>query len=403
VAGLLIIGFGKVQDLRSPEWWGELVTEQEALQMPSWGPQGRISEAPLKPLSFEIGKNLSRAFRPTGTPLWPAGMRAFQRHGAWFGAAFLLAVGAGASIAAWRRRRAPADPAAALQSDAPAAAVAPAATPWPWQLLLVAVAAFLAYLLARAVAFKLYLPYRTLQHSWPYLMYVGMPLLLWCVAERLWPRRRTMVAAAAAIGGVIVACTLWGHGVSDEPKTYQSYANGAPFYTKIRSLPDDAVFAGDFTHVAVIPLFGAHRVYVNKNLAHPFRQGFYAETERRILRMYRALYATELSEVVAFGREEGVRYLMFHTRTFAGPDKRLFMPPKRELDALFRANKKAGFALAKPPKEAVVWRSKAGDRFIIDIDELKDGAVTAPAEETAPGSPGDESDGVDDAPAGDDR
>jgi hypothetical protein len=359
VAGLLIIALGKVQDLRAPDWWGPIVTEAEALEMPAWGPGGRINEAPLKPISFELERNLTRAFHPSGAALVNAAAKSFRRHTAWWCGGFLLLVSSAIAffhVRSWRARIEGAE--------------VDRHTPLPFELLLVGVAAFVAYLLARALAFKLYLPYRTLQHTFPYLIYVGAPLLTWCALSRALPRRPWLAAALTCGAWVLLACTLWGHGVERGPKTYQSFAGGRPFYLFIRDLPNDAVFAGDFSHVATIPLFGAHQVYVNKNLAHPFRQGYYAECERRILRMYQALYATSLDEVAAFGREENVRYFMFHTRSFATPDVRLFMPPKRELDALFHKNKKVGFALADVPKEAVVWRSRSADRYIVDLQKL---------------------------------
>lgn len=364
VAGLLIIGLGKSQDLRAPEWWGHLVSEAEALEMPAWGPGGRISEAPLRPVRLEVSRNLLRAFQTSGEPWLPQAGTAFARHPAMVSGAVIAAL-AVAGILGHRRSR--------KRNES--------VDPLPWETLLLAASAFIAYFLARQMAFKLYLPYRALQHVLPYVIDVGIPLWLWAVVVRWFPRRRGFAAIGLSAFIIVSATSLWGDGLVIGGRTYLSFKHNRKLYTFLRTLPNDVVLGGDFTHTATIPLFGAHQVYINKNLTHPFRRGYYAECERRILRMYQALYASSLEEVVAFGREEDVQYLVYRPKHFfQQKDQRLFQPVRRELDRLWEERRASGgFALANPPASAVVFRD--GDQVVVKIEAL---VGTPPGESVLP-------------------
>jgi hypothetical protein len=66
------------------------------------------------------------------------------------------------------------------------------------------------------------------------------------------------------------------------------------------------------------------------------------------------------------------------------PDKRLFRPVKRPIDALFQKNKRIGFALAKPlPKEAIAFRDN--DTVLLDMKKLA--ALKAEGKLTPPPAP----------------
>ena len=149
------------------------------------------------------------------------------------------------------------------------------------------------------------------------------------------------------------------------------------------------VVAGDFTNTSSGPLFGHVLVYVNKNLAHPFRLGFWDEAERRIMGSYTALYATSLDDVIAFAETEKIDYLTWQVSTLQKPEKRLFRPVKKPLDALFFKNKAKGFALAQQlPKEAIVYR--ANGTTVLDMKKLAE--VRRAAKAAAAATPTDAAD-----------
>lgn len=353
VAGLLIIGFGKYQDVNAPEWWGSVVTLEEALQMPAWQAGGRISEAPLRPIAVEVPRNLGRPMYRGGHVLLPEagrvslGATSSRPH---IALGFMVLC-----CGVWwlrRRRRGLA-----------------LVDPMPWQVPVLFAAAFLAYVLARALAFKLYLPYRPLQHVWPYVFYAGFPLAVWALVINAMPHRRVAASACAVFLSVAPMFLFFGDGLDRGPATYANHSRFARTYQFVQSLPVDSVLAGEFAMVNKVPLFAWHKAYVNRVLAHPFRVGFYNETERRIIAMYKALYAADLNDVVAFAEKEHVDYFIYRTGIFSALDSGLFNPPRRILAPVFNAGKKKGFALSNPPRSSVVYRE--GSTLIVDIVKLK--------------------------------
>lgn len=367
IAGLLIIGFGKFQDLASPSWWGSVVTLEEALEMPAWGPGGRVAEAPLKPALQELPRHFVRAFRPGAHALAASAGGWLITNKVALGGLLVAPLVACIGLAAWRRRRGTS-----------------VVDPFPWQPLLLFAAALLSYFLARLLAFKLYVPYRPLQHVWPYMIYVSIPFMAWTLARNLVKREAlaTLLAFTLAVAPTVL---LWGPGVEPGPPTYSSTRHLQRMYDFIKPLPIKKTFAGEFNFVDKIPLFTYHRSYIMKNMAHPFRKGYWAESERRIREMYRALYATRLSEVIAFAEKEHVDYFAVHNRTFTAFDAKLFEPLRKELLPLYRANVKAGIALARAPKSSIVFDD--GVHRLIDIQLLKAALAAGEVPDQAPPPP----------------
>jgi hypothetical protein len=375
VAGLLIIVLGKSQDIGAPAWWGPLVTLEEASTMEVWGPGGRVPETPLRPMSMELEKNLSRAWRVSGHVINDDLTSTMRQRLPELPLA-LCAVGLVAfMLVAIRRHR---------RGEA-------VIDPFPWQVPLLIASALVAYVLARQLAFRLYLPYRPLQHVWPYALYATMALLPWAVCVNLLPRRRGLATALTVAIVVLPQVMVWGDGLERGPTTYVSYRWNSNLYRELRALPLNVMVAGDFTNTSSAPLFGHVRVFVNKNLAHPFRLGFWAEAERRILATYQALYATSLDEVLAFAEREKIDYLVWQKAIHQRPEKRLFRPVKKPLDALFHAHKRVGFVLARPlPAEAIAFQD--ADTVLLDLKKLAAlkaaGALSSlPASTTSPPPP----------------
>ncbi len=392
-AGLLIIAFGKFQEIRAPAWWGDIVTLEEAMQMPAWQAGGRVSEAPLKPAALEIERNVERAFRRVGkVPLPSAGQALEKQNYALVFGGILLGTAA-VPVLSWRARR-------RGQSFVDA---------FPWQIPALFVGALAAYFLARALAFKLYLPYRPLQHVWAYCFYAGVPLLTWCLARNL--IRSTAIATLVAVVVAVVPTVLFfGDGNEAGPANYSPYASNAKLYRWVQKQPVDKIFAGEFGYTDKTPLFAWHQSYVTKNLSHPFRRGYYDECERRIRRMYEALYSDNLQAVVDFAHAEHVDYFIVRKQTFDALDSRLFQPVKNDLAPLFKKNKAKGFALASPPARAVVFTSR-GTRVlsVAKLEEALREAAVAPAQLPASPAPSegaadDDDDGAPSGPpAGDER
>jgi hypothetical protein len=366
VAGLCIIGFGLFQEIRSPDWWGHMVSLDEAMQMPAWqAPGGRIWEAPLKPWPSEMMTNLSRLLRPAGeTPL-----RTFPLAGL-DSVEVLAGIAVVALVGVWllRRRRGER-----------------LVDPFPWEPLLVAAMGVVGYFLARAVAFRLYMPYRMLSHVLPYMQAMALPLVAWTLLRNLVPEGVARArASAVTVGAGFLALTLVvggvflgaGNGVQRVDDTYRSAAEHSAFFQFLRTkTPLNAQIGGAISVLDHIPLFGQRRVPMNRYMAHPFRKGFYAEAERKIRVMYEALYATSWDEVLRISHEEKIDYWVFSKTFFTRADKNPFEPIRSQVVALYNQNN-GRFVFASTPKEAIVWDN--GPLLLIDVKKLE-AAVASPA------------------------
>jgi hypothetical protein len=215
------------------------------------------------------------------------------------------------------------------------------------------------YFLARALAFKLYFPYRVLAHVIPYLFAIAIPLFVWSLSKR---------AAVTALVVVVPMFLLFGEGVDIPLTTYGRAMDEIPLYEAVRDLPIDAQIAAPIGVADRLPLFTWHRVLVSRNLAHPFRPGYYAEEERRIRAVYAMLYATNLDDVVAIAQREHVTHVLFDTAGFNEVDPALFEPVKKQIASQWKAHKPAGFALLHAPADSIVV---SVDTFrIVDVDKL---------------------------------
>lgn len=354
LAGVVIIALGMMQDLRAPKEWGSVVWLEDALEMPAWGPGGRIQEAPLRPVSSEIWKNLIRPYTTHGdAPLRKLvpGASSMMRNAKTFvyawAAFFVLVV----ARRIWR-------------GGAYGFVI-------PWQLPALFLGALVGYFVARALAFKLYLPYRVLAHSWVWIMILLMPLVAYEVGMWIFRGRSGRATAFALVLSLVPAIGFLGHGLALVPGIYTNTgADRARLHAWLRkNTPVDATFAGDLGTMDRIPLFAYRQVLVNRALAHPFRPGFYQLTEDRVRETYEALYADDPAALVAFADKWSVEYIVYSTDAFTKVDKRVFEPVRRDVAKLFRANKPKGFAVDKVPPSAVVFKHKKVR--VIDVARLR--------------------------------
>ncbi len=362
VAGVLVISVGLFQDLKAPSWWGSVVTEAEAIAMPAWGPGGRTHDAPLRPWQNELKKNFTRGFSAGGTqkPPFPALTAfAFSYNCAPLYLFFGLLGTAGVVLA--RRRK--------------------LTMILPWQPLALMGGSLAGYVLARTIAFKLYLPYRVLAHCIPYVLYLLVPLAVAAFVCALLPRRRHLAGAVTLMVVVVVMGVVGGLDFRSKRPTYSSAASLATMYQAIEKMPLTTTFAGELKMLDTIPLFGKRPVYVNRVLTHPFRKGYYDECERRLLANYEAYYANSWDEVIAFADAEGVNAIAINVDHFRGVDPRLFQPVLKKVKRIFNAKKGQPFVLKNPPADAVVFRK--GGRYIVDIALLKASLALAQPEQPA--------------------
>jgi hypothetical protein len=370
IAGLFIIGFGLSHNLGIPEWWGPIVTYEEAEQMRAWRrPGGRYGDVPFQPAWQQISANIERGFKPLGGTLAPASISDFvEAHRK----ATLIVVPSALSFAIIavdrirrRRRKLP----------------VPDDMRVPWQLFALAGGAIAGYFFTRTFAFKFYLPSRQLSNTVQYLIMVGLPILCWCASRALFGSRRAVALVAAVLVSVAPAFALRGHGLAKSPFPYTDHPQDIAMHQRLRQLPLDAIVACDAYWCDRIGLFAYHRPYAAKSMVHPLRRGYYVEAERRLVEMHKALYANRLEDVVAFADREDVDYFVYSKARVTKALEATFEPAKTKIKNAWKKASEAGsFALLDPPKEAVLFR--AGDVVLLDISKLKEHLLHPPLEQS---------------------
>ena len=370
VVGLLIILLGKAQDFRSPDWWGSVVTYEEADAMRGWHRGGRFEEVPHRPLSLLLDRNLERGHKKLGHTAAPAEAVTFvDRHLH----TILLGIPLGLSllallIAGLRRRW--------LWVRAGERRPNPLDVRFPWEVVGLFACSIIGWGLVQLVSFKLFLPSRQLGFTIQYLVLVGLPLVAWSGAAALFRRRWAAVLSAVALT-ILPVFVFRGDGLARARPGYRDHQADAKIYNAVRKLPLDVEVACDVYYCELMMVLGQHAPYAAKNLTHPLRPGYYAEAERRFVAMQRVLYATTAAEVRAFVDNEHVKYFVYNTGSVGKLDGRLYHPAREQIVPAFNASKRKVRLLLKPPKEAVVFRDN--ERVLIDLDKL---AIWAAAEET---------------------
>jgi hypothetical protein len=346
--GLLVGLLGQLQSLRSPSWYGPVVSYAEALEMPALTAAGRTPWVPLGPFWPKVWSYVIQPFGRMGELIVDLGVspRSFAQS-----ALALLAL---LAIPALVKRR---------------------LSPQPFMLLATSI---LSYFLARELAFRLYLPHRMVQHTVPYVMMAlsGVVVFAGVHAVLTWrgesPRKRTVAVWLAAALTVLPAMLVTGDGIA--PGSLRSYARDQKLYRWIdQHTPVSAQFAGNLQPLDEIPFFARRQVYVNWKMAHPFRKGFFAEIERRMVEMYRAYYATDLDTLLTFCDREKIDFFIVDRTRFDAVERgdgQLFEPIRHQVIDVFEQSKRTGtFVLHPPPAEAVVFSHRVYD--VIDVNKLR--------------------------------
>jgi hypothetical protein len=341
--GAIVAALALVQNIQAPDWWGPVVTLSQAEQMTALHEGGRNAWVPLPPFWERNWRYALQPFSTAGNVLFPS-FTAWERRN---DHVVILSFVAAAMFVLGTRRRA-----------------------YPWQIPLLVASAVVGHALARLLAFKLYLPHRVVQHTLPYVLTVAWPILFHLAATCVLPTRRL---AATTLGLVVLLVPVFvvaGDGLQRN-KSFGSTRGDAPLFEFARTTPLDAQFAGNLRAVENLPLYGQRQVLVNFPMAHAFRQGYFAEIDRRIVATYRALYATSWDDVVRFLDEEKVDYLVYETtifRRFETGWGSVFLPPRTEAARLFEAGR-GRHVLAQPPEEAIALRHR--HMLVVDGAKLK--------------------------------
>jgi hypothetical protein len=170
------------------------------------------------------------------------------------------------------------------------------------------VASLTLYFLARLFLLKLFVPDRYLMYTLNlfYCLMLALGVQSALRVER-WPRTVAILALVAAAG--LGAWRLQGVGLKD----YSAYR---AVYAALADTPKDALFAGHPNLMDTIPTFAQRRAFATYELAHPWSRGLWAQLKPRLADLFRAYYAADPQEVVAFCRKYGIAFLIVDDRHF---------------------------------------------------------------------------------------
>jgi hypothetical protein len=164
------------------------------------------------------------------------------------------------------------------------------------------------YFLARLFLLQLFVPDRYLVYTLNLFLCLFLALgLKTALRVERWPRHLAILVlvAAASLG----AWRLQGVGLKD----YSAY--GA-VYAALGATPKDALIAGHPNLMDTIPTFAQRRAFATFELAHPWSRGYWGILKPRLVDLFKAYYAADPQEVVAFCRKYGIAWFIVDDRHF---------------------------------------------------------------------------------------
>jgi hypothetical protein len=170
------------------------------------------------------------------------------------------------------------------------------------------VSSLVLYFLARLFLLQLFVPDRYLMYTLNLFFCLFLALgLKTALRVPRWPRHLAILVlvAAAALG----AWRLHGVGLRD----YSAYKSVC---AALAATPKDTLIAGHPNLMDTIPTFAQRRAFATYELAHPWSRGYWAELKPRLVDLFKAYYAADPQEVVAFCRKYGIAWLIVDDRHF---------------------------------------------------------------------------------------
>ncbi|MGH3023490.1 MAG: hypothetical protein ACRDNI_07535 [Gaiellaceae bacterium] len=199
-----------------------------------------------------------------------------------------------------------------------------------------------------------------LTRATPYLL-VGFAVGL-LVAAALWllgGRERSAGAAAAAAtvvaGSLLVGAVTFEGGRTSVERRCQD----ADLYEYLRTLPENAIVAGDARDVDCIPIAARRPVVISRKLYQPWDKEYFELIRERMFQTVDAMYGDSVESIVALRTRYGADYLVARNRIRERPAGGM-APFSREINRLRRTVEVP--ASSRLPNECETWR---GEKFTV--------------------------------------
>jgi hypothetical protein len=170
------------------------------------------------------------------------------------------------------------------------------------------VSSVLLYFLARLFLLRLFVPDRYVMYTFNlyYCLFLALSLKAALKIDQ-WPRNLAILALimAATLGGL----RLQGVGLKD----YSAYQ---ALYAALGQTPKDALIAGHPNLMDPVPTFARRRAFATCELAQPWSRGYWQQLRPRLDDLFRAYYAADPREVLAFCRKYQISFLVVDDRHF---------------------------------------------------------------------------------------
>jgi hypothetical protein len=221
------------------------------------------------------------------------------------------------------------------------------------------------YVLAIALAFRLYAPDRYASYGGTA---VALALPLWTLgllAPRLRGERRAVVRNAAALAFVAAVWVVCGDGVVPRNGVDLDGRTDASLYEFARGLPVESRIAAHPRDGDDLPLWAGRATVAGYETLQPWYVDSWRRQKERTKRLFAALYATDRETVLRFAEEEGVTHLLLRPDRYRQDFRshaRLFEPFDAYTARLLAGVARRDLVLAGVPAEAVVFRDR---RFLV--------------------------------------
>jgi len=159
--------------------------------------------------------------------------------------------------------------------------------------------------LAVLLLFRLYLPVRYIQYSFPLFLIIILAHGLYILSENKKTKPIFMVLALLLIIFYI-------------PKTDPSlvYCGDKGIYDYLQTLPTEAMIAGYPTDMNCIALYGQRKPFIMGELNEPFFTDYYKVVKQRNLDFFSAYYSSSKEEILEFCKENRVSHIVVNKKHF---------------------------------------------------------------------------------------
>jgi hypothetical protein len=239
----------------------------------------------------------------------------------------------------------------------------------------VALCAAAAYMLASAVAYRLYVPDRMIHYALPPLVLLLLaPMALEAatlVPVRFLPQRARATVVVLAL--VLPTLAFGGLGFQRENGLRDWGGEDTRAMHFLNGTSRDALVAAHPATSSFVEVFGQRSALFSGITNAPNFNRYGHVVEDRISAFYDAYYASKLDGVRAFAQKYAIDYLVVDTRDF-GPDARkraIYASPWTEYALALVSRARNHFSLAHPPAETIAFRD--GPILVLDGKKLASG------------------------------